>query len=137
MDKIVKKEELEQLRMLFTESCPSLPKPQDVEYWGAGRIDRAKRAIRRHGLERIGEVFRKVEQSDFLTGRNGRWGKCGIDWVLKPENFSKITEGNYDNRKPAAMPNTSYDLEEAVRKATITARKTADMYGKQKGENHV
>lgn len=122
MDKKVTKEDLRQLRMLFIQNCPSLPKPQDIETWGAGRVDRAKRSIRQYGLERLGEVFKQVEQSDFLTGRNGRWGKCGIDWILKPENFSKIIEGNYDNRKPTDTK-SSFDLDEAVRKATMTAAK--------------
>lgn len=129
--KIVTKEEVVELRALFIRLCPSLPKPQDVMFWSPGRVDRAKRTIRLYGMEQVAELFKKVEASDFLTGRNGRWGKCALDWVLKPENLSKIMEGNYDNR--SSRKAASYDLEEALQKATMTARKAAAM----KGESHV
>ena len=115
--------EVKELRAIFLEQCVSLPKPQDIEYWSAGRVERAKRAIKLYGLKNMQEIFARIESSDFLTGRNGRWGKCGIDWILKPENLCKITEGNYDNRTPVREEQSSYDLDEAVRKATITARK--------------
>ena len=60
---------------------------------------------------------KKAEASDFLTGRNGGWGGCGFDWILKPANLSKILEGNYDNRagrKKAAtvVDDSSLDLDE-------------------------
>ena len=46
--------------------------------------------------------FEKVENSDFLTGRNNRWSyngtkKAGFDWLLRPENVEKILSGRYDN----------------------------------------
>ena len=116
----VTKEDLKYLRDLFIQKCPSLPKPMDVDTWSPGRVDRAKRAIRRYGCNKLGEVFARVEKSDFLSGRNGRWGKCGIDWILKPENFSKIMEGNYDNRPSKT---SSFDLDEALKKATICSKK--------------
>ena len=98
---------------------------QRVEIGCAGLVPpgRAKRAIKLYGLKNMQEIFARIESSDFLTGRNGRWGKCGIDWILKPENLCKITEGNYDNRTPVREEQSSYDLDEAVRKATITSRK--------------
>jgi len=44
-------------------------------------------------------VFQKVEASDFLSGRSGKWNGCNFDWVLKEANMVKILEGNYDNKK--------------------------------------
>ncbi len=46
--------------------------------------------------------FKKVEKSDFLTGRNGRWDsggetKANFDWIMKLDNISKIQSGAYDN----------------------------------------
>jgi hypothetical protein len=59
-----------------------------------------KKAIRSrsNNLSEFEDVFKKVQASDFLSGRNGQWIGCGFDWVLKPSNWTKITEGNYDNR---------------------------------------
>lgn len=47
------------------------------------------------------KLFERVEQSDFLTGRNGRWSKGGtkatFEWIIKPNNVNKILSGKYDN----------------------------------------
>ena len=48
--------------------------------------------------------FQRVELSDFLAGRvtptNGRKPFiANLQWITKQENFLKILEGNYDNRK--------------------------------------
>jgi hypothetical protein len=56
-------------------------------------------------IERIEDVFRQVRQSEFLSGRNGQWTGCGIDWVLKPTNWTKIREGNYANRSHSKHQN--------------------------------
>lgn len=52
-------------------------------------------------LEHWKETFAKVKDSDFLTGRSGVW-KANFDWVLNENNRTKVIEGNYDNKKPAA-----------------------------------
>jgi hypothetical protein len=44
------------------------------------------------------EFFNIVNDSDFLSGRNGVWSGCSFDWILKPENRIKILEGNYKNK---------------------------------------
>jgi hypothetical protein len=63
-------------------------------------------------MDKFSDIFQRVERSDFLTGRTGGWGNCCFDWVLKPTNWQKICEGNYDNksqrdvtaRSPFVMP---------------------------------
>lgn len=79
---------------LFNETCPSLPKVRDL-------TDQRRRAIKARIMEGntaedFREVFAKVQASSFLTGKNGGW-KCGFDWILKPANWQKIKEGNYDD----------------------------------------
>jgi uncharacterized protein YdaU (DUF1376 family) len=58
---------------------------------------RWKESEKRQSLEWWQRFFEHINQSDFLTGRNGSWGACCFDWILKQENFVKILEGNYDN----------------------------------------
>lgn len=54
-----------------------------------------------YSMSKLDEFLQKVEMSDFVTGRDGKWtGKRGIDWIFKQSNFNKIQEGNYDNRRP-------------------------------------
>ena len=58
---------------------------------------------RKKDLEKIGmsweQFFRKVRCSSFLTGGGDRGWTATFDWILKSENFEKIIEGQYDNRK--------------------------------------
>ena len=62
-----------------------------------------------NSLEQIEKVFQQVQDSDFLTGRNGSWSMCGFDWVLKPANWQKVIEGNYQNKQN--FKNTVHDTE--------------------------
>lgn len=80
----------------FNLICSSLPRVKKI-------TDTRKRAIKKaadalEGLSSFEEVFKKVEASDFLTGRIGEFTGCGFDWIMKPANLTKIIEGNYDNR---------------------------------------
>ena len=76
------------------------------------------------------ELFTRVQDSDFLSGKNGKWYGCNFDWILKPENLKKILSGAYDNpapkpvSKPASKPNpaprnTSYDINELKKIDTL------------------
>lgn len=43
-------------------------------------------------------LFKRVQSSDFLTGRKTDW-KASFDWVFdNGKNWIKVTEGNYDNK---------------------------------------
>ena len=77
--------------------CPSLPAPQKVT---AGREAALRRAWKELGEDMTAwdAFLSRVEASDFLTGRKKDW-RATFDWILKPANFAKIQEGNYDNRK--------------------------------------
>ncbi len=82
----------------YNSVCISLPKVEMVEYKHAALISSAVSII---GEMSFRELFQKVEQSDFLSGRSGNsnW-KCSFEWILRPENLSKILAGNYDNKQP-------------------------------------
>jgi hypothetical protein len=42
--------------------------------------------------------FNRVGWSKFLRGENDRGWTARFDWVLKAENFTKILEGQYDDK---------------------------------------
>ncbi len=48
--------------------------------------------------DKLRRLFQLVQDSDFLTGRNGRWGGCSFDWIFNRKNALKILEGNYANK---------------------------------------
>jgi len=98
-------------RNAFISACPSLPAPAKSNRWNGAR----KKGIRdKHmTVEQMREVFDRVEKSDFLSGRSGKWQGCSIDWILKPANWQKIVEGNYDNRgQTKSEHKPAYDLDE-------------------------
>lgn len=70
------------------------------------------RAAKARGNEsKLAEVFAMVEASDFLSGRGERsshtgW-KCTLDWVLKPDKFANIVNGDYNTNKPRTNPQRS------------------------------
>ncbi len=43
------------------------------------------------------DFFGFIGKSDFLMGRAGDF-QASFDWIVKPANFLKIVEGNYENR---------------------------------------
>lgn len=54
--------------------------------------------IKEHGREAVSVCFFKAGKSDFLCGVNDRGWMASFDWILKPENFVKILEGNFDSK---------------------------------------
>jgi hypothetical protein len=49
----------------------------------------------------FGRYFDYVAKSDFLTGRNGSWTGCSLEWLMNEANFAKALEGQYENKAAA------------------------------------
>lgn len=69
-----------------------------VEIVTDARVRQLKILLGKFSYEQIFLAFKKAEDSDFLSGRNGKWLNCSFDWLIKTTNITKILEGNYDNR---------------------------------------
>jgi len=54
--------------------------------------------VKEYGIEKVKEVISKADKSDFLRGINNNGWKASFDWIINPNNFIKIMEGNYDNK---------------------------------------
>ena len=89
----------------FNSICISLNKVSGMTEPRRKAVQSALNAV---GQEKLTELFRKAEASDFLTKRNSTGWKAGFDWLLKPENYTKVLEGNYDNRNSAQTVQTDY-----------------------------
>lgn len=51
-------------------------------------------------IENVKQVILKAEESNFLNGGGPKgWVASGLDWLMRPENFPKVLEGKYDNKK--------------------------------------
>ena len=81
---------------LFHERCPSLPKIKSL-------TEKRKKMMKVRWSDLKGDVIEyqsfldKVECSDFLTNRTGKWC-ANFDWIMTQHNFIKIVEGTYDAR---------------------------------------
>lgn len=91
----------------FNSICISLPKVQKLTDTRKKKIKNTSKLLREMTFE---DVFCKVESSDFLSGRNGKWTACCFDWILNPTNLTKIIEGNYAN-KQSTITNTQRNYE--------------------------
>lgn len=53
----------------------------------------------KEGLD-VEVLFPLITQSDFLTGHNKEGWRCTFDWIfLSSNNWVKVIEGNYSNKK--------------------------------------
>lgn len=63
-----------------------------------------KARIAQYDKETVFIVLKKVAASPFLLGCNDRNWKCDFDWIFKAANFTKILEGNYDEKGNTSSP---------------------------------
>lgn len=64
-----------------------------------------------YGEDGIRETFEKVQQSAFLKGESESGWQATFDWVMKPNNFIKVKEGNYDNKIKRHSESHDHDSE--------------------------
>ena len=55
---------------------------------------------REHGKSRVIEVLRRASRIPFLNGAGDKGWVASLDWLLRPNNFSKVMEGAYTDFKP-------------------------------------
>lgn len=94
-------EEYEKIINLFNSVCLSLMPVKNITDSRIRKIFAIQQQFDNFDFEGL---FRRVEKSDFLTGRNGRWNSGGekrtnFDWILKLDNIAKIKSGIYDNKE--------------------------------------
>lgn len=65
---------------------------------------------RENGKDALKVVVDKAVVSDFLNGKNGKSWQASFDWLMRPTNFVKVLEGNYDNRTIAERGGSINDL---------------------------
>lgn len=60
------------------------------------RCQLLKGRIREYGIDEVLNAINNVRNSDFLRGENNRGWMITFDWFVKPNNFAKVLEGNYN-----------------------------------------
>jgi len=94
-DNITQFIDYESIQLEFNTICIDLPNCTKL-------TDKRKKAIRsyinKNGLDELITVFEKAQDSDFVSGRTGKFTSCNFDWLLNPNNAIKVLEGNYENK---------------------------------------
>lgn len=63
------------------------------------RCQLLKGRIREYGIDEVLNAINNVRKSDFLRGENNRGWMITFDWFVKPNNFMKVLEENYNKEK--------------------------------------
>ena len=63
--------------------------------------------IREYGEEAVLEAIDRIRYSSFLKGQNEKGWIITFEWFVKPNNFTKVLEGNYDDRHAAGQTKTA------------------------------
>lgn len=58
-----------------------------------------KARISEYSLAEIGLAIDKINESSFLKGQNKKNWIITFDWFVRPNNFAKVLEGNYEDRR--------------------------------------
>lgn len=62
------------------------------------RGDMTRKRIRDYGLDKVLKAIENVKDSKFLCGENKKGWTATYDWFIRPENFQRVLEGNYDHQ---------------------------------------
>ncbi len=60
--------------------------------------------LRQYGEEKVLEAIAQIPKSSFLQGQNNRGWIITFDWLIKPNNFCKVLDGNYSDHAAGAAP---------------------------------
>lgn len=79
---------------------------------GTKRYDSLVARLKKYGLDDVIKAIENIKHSDFLQGNTGNWF-ITFDWFVKPNNFPKVLEGNYNNTNPKPQQTTT-DLDPQI-----------------------
>ena len=74
----------------------NIPKIQTLNA-NTQRYNMLKARINEHGLDTVIKAIKSIDNSKFLKGYGSDF-RITIDWFIKPNNFIKVLEGNYNDK---------------------------------------
>ena len=107
---------------LFNSLCPSLP---PVQVLNETRRIKIVTLLGTYSIDQFKKCFENAEASTFLKGGGEKGWKASFDWIIDEQNFAKVLEGNYANKKRYSRGKPRYgnfDPEEAFQAALERSR---------------
>lgn len=73
---------------------------------GTNRYKLLNARIKDYGMDSVLKAIDMIGESSFLKGNNTKGWTITFDWLIKPNNFIKVLEGNYSDKqeKPSTEP---------------------------------
>lgn len=65
---------------------------------GTNRYKLLNARIKEYGQDEVLRAIDNIRRSNFLKGQNKQSWTITFDWLIKPNNFLKVLEGNYDDK---------------------------------------
>lgn len=81
-----------------------LSKIRDIK---GNRLKLLNARIKEYGTDGVLEAIENIKTSSFLKGQNKTCWTIAFDWLIKPNNFIKVLEGNYKDKEVSHGHNTS------------------------------
>lgn len=78
---------------------------------GTARSKMLNARIKEYGLDNVIKAIGNIAESSFLKGQNRHNWIISLDWMLKPNNFSKVLEENYSDRNKAFVEKSTSNHE--------------------------
>lgn len=110
-----KKERMKEVNTVSNDTVCSTDVQRVVEAWNSIGISKVtkiipgktrdtllKNRIREYGIDDVLRAIENVKGSSFLRGDNKNGWTITFDWFVKPNNFPKVLDGNYDNKNGSA-----------------------------------
>ena len=80
----------------YNETCVSLP---SIKKLSDKRKNKIKARLKSFTIDDFNKLFKKVQESKFLTGDNDKGWRANFDWLIEESNMLKVLEGYYEDRK--------------------------------------
>lgn len=92
-------DQLQDVMNYFNEMMKDSLIPHPIKGINGTRRGMVLARLKEYGKDAVFDVIRKASQSRFLNGDNQRGWIADFNWIFKPNNFIKVSEGNYDNKQ--------------------------------------
>lgn len=91
---------------------------------GTNRYNNLRARVNEYGAEEVLRAIENIKDSQFLKGYTSDF-TINFDWFVKPNNFIKVLEGNYNDKKTVTKTNNNYKdyINEKLKNAEFTPRR--------------
>jgi len=97
---------------------------------GSKRRQQLNSRLKQYSVDDFRTAIENIRASKFLQGQNDRGWQITFDWLIKPTNFQKVLEGNYNDRTSKVTPikgvngmsSRQYDWDELERQLLTSQR---------------